>query len=148
MLEKTGLAPQSLTLEMTEGVVMDDAPAAVTILLALKSLGVRLSVDDFGTGNSSLNYLKRFPVDELKIDRSFVSGLGEDPEDTAIVKAVMRLASALNLTAVAEGVETPQQLETLRELGCPHAQGYLFARPLPPADLERLLATPTLVDIS
>ena len=111
VLDASGLVPECLQLEITESVLMHDAPGAVKILAALKALGVGLSIDDFGTGYSSLSYLKRFPVDELKIDRSFVSGLGHDPEDTAIVKAIVSLANALNLTALAEGVETRVQLD-------------------------------------
>jgi diguanylate cyclase (GGDEF)-like protein len=142
VLDRSGLAPGTLCLEMTESVLMGDAPAAAKILASLKELGVGLSVDDFGTGYSSLSYLKRFPVDELKIDRSFVSGLGEDPEDSAIVRAVVRLATALNLTAVAEGVETTLQLDRLIDLGCARAQGYLFARPGTATDLAPILRDP------
>jgi EAL domain-containing protein (putative c-di-GMP-specific phosphodiesterase class I) len=118
---------------------MRDAPAAVKILENLKSLGAGLSVDDFGTGYSSLSYLKRFPVDVLKIDRSFVDGLGVDPEDSAIVRAIISLAGALNLTTVAEGVETLVQLQNLIDLECHFAQGYYFARPAPAADVDDLL---------
>jgi diguanylate cyclase (GGDEF)-like protein/PAS domain S-box-containing protein len=142
VLETSGLAPRCLELEITESVLMGDAQASIAILSALKQVGVGLGVDDFGTGYSSLAYLKRFPVDELKIDRSFVDGLGADPEDTAIVRAIVSLAGALNLTPVAEGVETSLQLETLLDLGCGRAQGYLFARPGRPADVERMLAIP------
>ena len=95
------------------------------------SQGVHLSIDDFGTGYSSLAYLKRFPVESLKIDRSFIDGLGQESEDTSIVEAIIRLAHALELSAVAEGLETPTQLETLRTLGCDYAQGYLLGHPLP-----------------
>jgi diguanylate cyclase len=142
VLETSGLAPRCLELEITESVLMGDAQASIEILTALQQVGVGLSVDDFGTGYSSLAYLKRFPVDELKIDRSFVDGLGAEPEDTAIVRAIVSLASALNLTPVAEGVETSLQLETLLELGCGRAQGYLFSRPGLPADVEPMLEIP------
>jgi EAL domain-containing protein (putative c-di-GMP-specific phosphodiesterase class I) len=118
---------------------MRDAPATVKILEALKSLGAGLSIDDFGTGYSSLSYLKRFPVDVLKIDRSFVDGLGDDPEDSAIVHAIISLAGALNLTTVAEGVETRLQLQNLIDLDCRFAQGYHLARPAPAANLDALL---------
>jgi diguanylate cyclase (GGDEF)-like protein/PAS domain S-box-containing protein len=118
-------------LEITESTLMRDAESAVTTLRALRALGVHLSVDDFGTGYSSMSYLKRFPVEALKVDRSFIDGLGREPEDTAICTAVVSLAHALGLRAVAEGVEAPEQLAELRALGCELAQGYLFGRPAP-----------------
>jgi diguanylate cyclase (GGDEF)-like protein len=130
-LDSSGLAPDLLTLEITESVVMTDAAGAGTVLRRLKDLGVRLSIDDFGTGYSSLSYLKRFPVDTLKIDRSFVDGLGVDPDDSVIVGAIVRLADALGLQTIAEGVETTVQAEELLRLGCPCGQGFLFARPGP-----------------
>ncbi len=120
--------------------MMEAAEAASAILGDLKALGVRLAIDDFGTGYSSLGYLKRFPIDQLKIDRSFVAGLGRDPEDTAIVHAVVRLAHTLGLEVTAEGIETAAQLEALRATGCEHGQGYYFARPLPAGAVERLFA--------
>ena len=110
---------------------MRDAEGAVVTLEALRSLGVHLSVDDFGTGYSSMTYLKRFPVEALKVDRSFVDGLGRESGDTAICTAVVSLAHALGLRAVAEGVETASQVAVLRTLGCELAQGYLFGRPQP-----------------
>jgi CheY-like chemotaxis protein len=110
--------------------------ASRTVLQSLKELGVRLGIDDFGTGYSSLLYLRRFPVDFLKVDRSFVSGLGENSEDGAIVAGVLGLAHALGVDAIAEGVETPGQADKLAGLGCELAQGYLWSRPLPPAELE------------
>jgi diguanylate cyclase (GGDEF)-like protein/PAS domain S-box-containing protein len=131
-LEETGTDPSSLVLEITESVLTEDAESTVEALRALKSLGVRISVDDFGTGYSSLLYLKRFPVDILKVDRSFVEGLGTDPEDSAIVAGVVGLARTLGLTTVAEGVETEKQLEALRDLGCEFGQGFLWARPQAP----------------
>ena len=131
----TGLDPALLWLEITETALMNDAPSALDALYALKALGVTLVVDDFGTGYSSLLYLRRFPVDVLKVDRSFVAGLGESAEDTAIVVGVVRLAQALGLSAVAEGVETREQLEQLALLGCELAQGFLWSRPLPAGDL-------------
>jgi EAL domain-containing protein (putative c-di-GMP-specific phosphodiesterase class I) len=118
---------------------MNDAAAAVKILSALKETGVRLSIDDFGTGYSSLSYLKRFSVDTLKIDQSFVDGLGSDPEDSAIVAAIVSLASAMQLDVIAEGVETMTQVCALLELGCSRGQGYHFARPVPAAEIEALL---------
>ncbi|HET7486922.1 MAG TPA: EAL domain-containing protein [Acidimicrobiales bacterium] len=130
-LEHAGIAPGALSLEITESVLMEEAEATAETLRGLKDLGVCLSIDDFGTGYSSLSYLKRFPVDVLKIDRSFVDGLGVDPDDHAIVAAVVGLAHSLGLEVVGEGVETALQLDELRRLGCDAAQGYLIARPQP-----------------
>jgi diguanylate cyclase (GGDEF)-like protein/PAS domain S-box-containing protein len=125
------LEPQLLCLEITESALMRDASQALATLVALKELGVRIAIDDFGTGYSSLAYLRRFPVDVLKIDGSFVQGLGEDPEGSAIVAAVLRLAETLGVDVVAEGVETAGQLDTLRALGCQFGQGYFFSKPVP-----------------
>ncbi|MFN8040463.1 MAG: PAS domain S-box protein [Acidimicrobiales bacterium] len=130
-LETSGLAADRLHLEITESELMDDVEGSQATLEQLRSLGVHLAVDDFGTGYSSLSYLKRFPVDRLKVDRSFVDGLGTDPEDTAIVTAIVRLAHSLGLEATAEGVETEAQRTALADLGCDRAQGYLLATPLP-----------------
>jgi diguanylate cyclase (GGDEF)-like protein/PAS domain S-box-containing protein len=138
-LDGAALDPAALTLEITESVLMDDAESALEALLGLKALGVALSIDDFGTGSSSLSYLKHFPIDTLKIDRSFVAGLGEDGDDRAIVAGVLAMARGLRVGVVAEGVETAEQLRALRVLGCPFAQGYHFARPVPAADFEALL---------
>jgi diguanylate cyclase (GGDEF)-like protein/PAS domain S-box-containing protein len=140
VLADTGIEPGCVVLEITESVLMEDVEASRAALDDLKALGVRIVVDDFGTGYSSLAYLRRFPVDMLKIDQSFIAGLGEDPSDTAIVAAVVSLAHTLGLEAVAEGVETEEQLAELRRLGCDHAQGYLMARPLYPDDLSDLLS--------
>jgi diguanylate cyclase (GGDEF)-like protein/PAS domain S-box-containing protein len=131
ILDMTGIRPDTVWLEITETTLMADAEAAVHALGKLRSLGVHLAVDDFGTGYSSMTYLKRFPVEALKVDRTFVDGLGRDPEDSAICTAVVSLAHALGLRAVAEGVETPEQLAELRTLGCELAQGYLLGRPAP-----------------
>jgi diguanylate cyclase (GGDEF)-like protein/PAS domain S-box-containing protein len=138
-LERHSLTPSALTLEITESVLMEDAEWAIGSIRALRNLGVKLSIDDFGTGYSSLGYLKRFPVDTVKIDRSFVDGLGTDPEDSAIVNAVISLGHALGLQVVAEGVETEQQLAELNALGCDFAQGFLFAPPQPAPDVEQLV---------
>ncbi len=132
-LEGAGIEPSSLCLEITETALMSDPAAGLKVLQDLHELGVELAIDDFGTGYSSLSYLKRFPVDVLKIDRSFVDGLGDDPDDTAIVTAIISLGRALGLRAVAEGVETRRQLDELRRLGCDRAQGFMFARPRPAA---------------
>jgi diguanylate cyclase (GGDEF)-like protein/PAS domain S-box-containing protein len=129
ILERTGLPGDALWLEITEYMLMVDAESARSALDALRALGVHLSVDDFGTGYSSLGYLKHFPVEALKIDHSFVAGLGADPGDSAIVTACVRLAHALGLEVVAEGVETIEQLHELRALGCEQAQGALFTMP-------------------
>jgi EAL domain-containing protein (putative c-di-GMP-specific phosphodiesterase class I) len=138
-LEETGLAPACLRLEITEGAVMQDAKMTINVLRDLRELGVEISVDDFGTGYSSLSYLKRLPIDEVKIDRSFVHDVPGDPDDAAIVAAIIALAQALNLRVVAEGVETQEQLAFLRERGCHVMQGYLFARPMPAHEFEALL---------
>jgi EAL domain-containing protein (putative c-di-GMP-specific phosphodiesterase class I) len=135
-LAASGLDPDRLWLEITESVLMEDADTAVAALERLRSLGVHLCVDDFGTGYSSLAYLRRFPVDALKVDRSFVAGLGEDPEDSAIVEAVVSMAHSLRLSVVAEGVETEEQLARLRDLGCELAQGFYFAAPVPSSALD------------
>jgi diguanylate cyclase (GGDEF)-like protein len=140
VLLQSGLAPSALKLEITESVVMQDAEATIVALHELKQLGIQLAIDDFGTGYSSLSYLKRFRVDTLKVDRSFVNGLGEDSMDTAIVQSVVALAKALHMDVTAEGIETQAQRAELLALGCDRGQGYLFARPLPPAEMNVLLA--------
>jgi len=134
-LDETGVPPHRLCLEITESVLMDDIEQATDALLGLKSLGVRLAIDDFGTGYSSLSYLGRYPVDVLKIDRTFVSGLATDRAATVIVSAAINLAHALGLTVVAEGVETADALVTLRALRCDRAQGYYWSEPLPAHEL-------------
>ncbi|QIN79146.1 PAS domain S-box protein [Rubrobacter marinus] len=139
-LRESGLEPGRLVLEITESVVMNDARSTVGTLGELKALGVRLAIDDFGTGYSSLSYLRRFPVDYLKVDRSFVDGIGEDPGDAVLVSGIVDLAHALGLNVVAEGVETQEQLALLRGMGCDLAQGYHFARPLPSEEASTLLA--------
>ena len=138
-LRATGLAPACLELEITESTVMRDVDQSLATLLRLKELGVKISIDDFGTGYSSLNYLKRFPVDTLKIDRSFVSDITTDADNAAIVKAVISLAHILNLSVVAEGVESEDQSCFLLENGCDEVQGYHFGRPMPPHEFGGLL---------
>ncbi|MEY2457150.1 MAG: hypothetical protein QOK06_2244, partial [Acidimicrobiaceae bacterium] len=125
----SGIAPDDLILEITESSMMHDPDTTVGRLTELKALGVRLAVDDFGTGYSSLSYLQRFPIDILKIDQSFVAGIDGDAEDSALARAIVRLAQTLQLTAIAEGVETQPQLDRLRDLGCEYAQGYHLCRP-------------------
>jgi diguanylate cyclase (GGDEF)-like protein/PAS domain S-box-containing protein len=137
ILRDSGADPASLVLEITESALMGNPQGALEILAELKALGVDLAIDDFGTGYSSLAYLKRFPVDVLKIDRSFVSGLGQNPEDSAIVASIVGLARAVGLVAVAEGVETAEQLVALQQLGCEFGQGYLWSRPLPASELDQ-----------
>ena len=138
-LRRSGLEPGQLGLEITESVLMGDVSVSRRTLEALRGLGVRVLLDDFGTGYSSLSRLKGFPVDAIKIDRSFIDGLGAEQQDTAIVSAVVEIAHSLGLEAVAEGVEHPGQLSSLRDLGCRTAQGFLFAAPMPAVELEELL---------
>jgi diguanylate cyclase (GGDEF)-like protein/PAS domain S-box-containing protein len=138
-LQRHGIDPAQLGLEITESALLEDAEGAVTALSSLRELGVRLAVDDFGTGYSSLSYLKRLPVDAVKIDRSFVDGLAVDGDDSAIVAAVTGMARALHLTTIAEGVENLDQLRALRRLGCDLAQGFFFTTPQPAAHISRLL---------
>ena len=146
VLEDTRLDPMSLRLEVTETALVEEGESSFTTLKRLKALGIGLVLDDFGTGFSSLGYLKRFPFDALKVDRSFIERLGEEPADTAIVGAVTGIADALGLKVVAEGVETEEQLEAARGLGCHYAQGFYFARPMPAEQLFELLGTGGEVD--
>jgi diguanylate cyclase (GGDEF)-like protein len=144
VLTGTGMTPSNLSLEITESVLMEDSPAINAAVRELRKLGVRFAIDDFGTGYSSLGYLKSIEVDTLKVDRSFVDGLGRNNGDGEIVNAIVSLAHALNLAAVAEGVETVDQLEYLRLVGCDVAQGYYFAKPAP-ADEVDLLTSPLVL---
>ncbi len=137
VLEETGLSPQLLELEITES-IMADVTFATEMLERLKKLGVRVSIDDFGTGYSSLYYLKRFPIDKLKIDRSFVSDVLTDRNDAAIVSGISAMARNLNLKVTAEGVESAGQVAFLKELKCQEAQGYFFSRPVPPDQFASL----------
>jgi len=140
IVARAGVDPALLEFELTESMLMADPEAAVQILTRIKALGMRLSVDDFGTGYSSLAYLKRFPLDALKIDRTFVRDLPDDPDDAAITMAVIRLAHSLGLKVVAEGVETPAQLAELERYGCDEIQGWHVGRPAPADDCAALLA--------
>jgi EAL domain-containing protein (putative c-di-GMP-specific phosphodiesterase class I) len=140
VLGETGLDPRCLELELTESSVMKNAEASTRLLGEMKRMGIQVSIDDFGTGYSSLSYLNRFPLDKLKIDKSFVGGMLINQSDAAIVRAVITLAHSLKLKVIAEGVETKEQLAFLRLLKCDEMQGYLFSRPLPAGAFEQLLA--------
>src|ERR1700753_1598825 len=137
-LAAAGLEPRYLELELTESAVMQDAESSVQIMRRLSDLGLRISIDDFGTGYSSLSYLRRLPLDVLKIDRSFVQGIGKSAEDDAIVQAIISMARSLGLSVTAEGIETSEQARLLREWSCETGQGYLFARPLAAEDFTAL----------
>ena len=141
VLKSTGLDARFLELEVTESMLMDDRTATLATLTALKAMGLKVSIDDFGTGYSSLAYLKRFPVNALKVDRSFVKDMPEADDDAAITSAIIAMAHSLRLEVIAEGVETPAQLAFLRERGCDYAQGYLISRPIPGPELVALLRT-------
>ena len=138
-LDDAGLDARHLELELTESVVMSDPEKSIAILEQLSSMGVLISVDDFGTGYSSMSYLRRLPIDKLKIDRVFIDEIVSRPEDASIVRAIISLAHSLHLKVVAEGVETPAQLYFLKTAGCDEYQGYHFSRPLPAAEFERLI---------
>ena len=139
-LTLSDLDPHCLKLEITETVMMRDPLVSLETMNVFQTMNIHLVVDDFGTGYSSLSYLKRFPVDTLKVDKSFVDGLGKDPENTAIVTAIISLATALGMKVTAEGIETYEQMEHLQRLNCDQGQGYFFAKPLPPEAAEALLA--------
>ena len=138
-MRQYGVSPAELEVELTESALMAEPERASDVLRELSAMGMRIAIDDFGTGYSSLSYLKRFPAQTVKIDRSFISGLPADNDDTAITQAVIAMAHSLGLTVVAEGVETEDQMQVLRRLGCDEAQGYLLGRPMPAADLLRRL---------
>jgi diguanylate cyclase (GGDEF)-like protein len=140
-LADSGFRPECLELEITEAVLMRDAESTIAMLRALKSVGVKISMDDFGTGYSSLSYLRRFPIDILKIDKSFVRDIGSDAEDEAIVRAIMALSRSLRLTTIAEGVEKVEQLRFLEKEGCDRFQGFYFSRPLDIEVFQARLAT-------
>ena len=142
VLEETGLDAAALTLEITEGVLVTESEATAQTLVDLKALGLRLVLDDFGTGYSSLAYLRRFPIDGLKIDRRFIAAMDTSTEDTTIVEAIVKMAAGLRIDVVAEGVETLGQADTLQRLGCLHAQGFYFARPMPSGDVALLFDGP------
>ena len=139
ILEEFGMSPGHLELELTEAVAMDDPLVAMAVMDKLYKYGIRMSIDDFGTGYSSLSYLKRFKVYKLKIDQSFVHDVTEDPEDKAIVTAIINMASSLGMHTIAEGVETAGQLAFLRMSGCEEAQGYYFSKPLSADEFEKFV---------
>jgi len=138
VLAATGLDPQYLEVEITESIIMQNVEETIATLWKLKEMGLKLSIDDFGTGYSSMNYLKRFPLDTLKIDRSFIKDIMTEPNDAAITKATIGLAKGLNLTTIAEGVETKEQLTFLHKQGCDQIQGYFISRPVPAETVEQL----------
>jgi diguanylate cyclase (GGDEF)-like protein len=144
ILAETGLAPGMLELELTEGMIIQNVPRAVALLTAMKQLGVRLAIDDFGTGYSSLGQLKNFPIDTLKVDRSFVRDLATNLDDQAITTAIIAMGRTLSLTVVAEGVETPEQVAFLRQHACNEMQGYYFSKPVDATAFAALLATHTV----
>ncbi len=142
-IARSGADPSYLCFEVTENTLLDAGGENLATLQGLKDLGIRLAIDDFGTGHSSLTWLRSLPADFLKIDRTFVAGVGSHPGDTAIVRAVLDLGRALGLTTVAEGVETPDQLDALRTMGCDWAQGYHLGRPGPAETVTRLIKDDT-----
>jgi len=137
-LADSGLHPTRLEIEITESVLLQDREATLAILHQLRALGIRIAMDDFGTGYSSLTYLQSFPFDKIKIDRSFVKDITEDAGSLYIVRAVAALAHGMGMAATAEGVETKEQLDKITAVGCTEMQGYLFSRPLPLREIERL----------
>jgi diguanylate cyclase (GGDEF)-like protein len=140
-LAESGLNPAWLELELTESILIKDTERVLTTVSNLKSLGVKFSIDDFGTGYSSLSYLKRFNVDKLKVDQSFVRDMADDPNDAAIVRAIIQMAKSLNLITIAEGVEDARQLALLREQQCDEVQGYYFALPMPAEEFARFVTS-------
>ena len=148
ILAETGMVADQLCLEMTESVLMTDTDDNLEQLVRLKALGVTLAIDDFGTGYSSLAYLRRFPMDVLKVDRSFVDRLGGDDEDRALVRTIVRLGQSLGMRTVAEGIENDLQLRALQEMGCDFGQGYHLSRPLPVADAAAILETGIRVPVA
>jgi EAL domain-containing protein (putative c-di-GMP-specific phosphodiesterase class I) len=140
ILNEVGLPPEKLELELTEAIAMDDPLAAIAVMDNLFSRGIRMSIDDFGTGYSSLSYLKKFKVYKLKIDQSFVRDISDDPDDKAIVTAIIKMASSLDMKTIAEGVETAAQLTYLRLHGCDEVQGYYFSKPLTAEEFENYVS--------
>jgi EAL domain-containing protein (putative c-di-GMP-specific phosphodiesterase class I) len=139
-LRSSGLPPRFLEVELTESLLVDNAENALNVMSRLKALGVMVSIDDFGTGYSSLGYLRRFPIDLLKVDRTFIQDLASNPKDAAIVDAISALAKSLGIGLVAEGVEDAHQAEFMRARYCTELQGFLFSRPLPAEELPGAIA--------
>lgn len=139
VLRSSRIAPPSLTLEITETVLVRDSERSLLVLNELKEQGVLLALDDFGTGYSSLSYLRQFPIDVVKVDRTFVADLGKDSATDIIVSAVIKLVHDLGMTSVAEGVETSDQHQHITALGCDSCQGYYFGKPMPAEDIDKLL---------
>ncbi|HUX90395.1 MAG TPA: bifunctional diguanylate cyclase/phosphodiesterase [Gallionellaceae bacterium] len=142
VLQETGLSPTRLELEITESLAMHDAEKSIATMVALRTIGIQLSIDDFGTGYSSLSYLKRFPINKLKVDQSFVRNMCSNANDASIAKSVILLGQSLNLTVIAEGVETHEQLALLKQYGCDEVQGYLFSKPVHKDSLEQFISKP------
>jgi EAL domain-containing protein (putative c-di-GMP-specific phosphodiesterase class I) len=141
ILEDTGMAPELLELEITEGTLMQNPDRVSGILSQIKAMGIRLAIDDFGTGYSSLSHIKRFPIDTIKVDRSFIRDMMQHPEDKAITEAIIAMGKTLSLTVVAEGVEKQEQEIFLRRHACDEMQGYYFSKPIPPGEFAELLRT-------
>lgn len=142
VLQETGLPATRLELEITESLAMHDAEKSITTMNELRALGIQLSIDDFGTGYSSLSYLKCFPINKLKVDQSFVRNMTSNANDASIARTVVSLGQSLNLTVIAEGVETHEQLALLEQYGCDEVQGYLFSRPIAKESLEKFITQP------
>jgi EAL domain-containing protein (putative c-di-GMP-specific phosphodiesterase class I) len=140
-LEDSGLAANRLEIEITESVMMQDSPQTIELLNELRRLGVRVAMDDFGTGFSSLSYLRSFPFDRIKIDRSFVRDVDNHADARAIVRAIAGMGRSLGIAVTAEGVETPTQLDAVRQDGCDEVQGYLFSKPRPACEIPGLIVT-------
>jgi EAL domain-containing protein (putative c-di-GMP-specific phosphodiesterase class I) len=148
ILRETQVEPAAIKLEITESVAMGDAERTIKVVNELKKLGLRFSIDDFGTGYSSLSYLRRFPMDTLKIDRSFVSNIDRDPEKREIARTIVGLARNLGMNVVAEGTETLAEVNFLRTLDCEYAQGYYFSRPVDSKQASLLVAEKRIFDLS
>ena len=146
ILDLTNLNPESLKLEITESMVMDNVESAIAMLENLKLLGIKLSMDDFGTGFSSFSYLHRFPMDTLKVDRSFVSNMSRAAKNIEIVSTIVMLAHKLGMDVVAEGIETPEEKDILKALKCEYGQGYFFSKPISGAAVNQLLTEFSLTE--
>jgi len=139
VLHEAGVGPEGIEIEITESMIMSDTDSAIAALTELHGLGVRVAMDDFGAGYSSLSYLRKFPIDTIKIDGSFVADISTSADDAEIVRTIISMGQTLNKTIVAEGVETEEQLQLLRNFKCDQVQGYLFSRPLPGNELTEFI---------